>query len=379
MTIQAQKIKPLPLGHAPLKSLRNLEYRLGIKREILLSLAKGFSDSYTPFLQAKVPKPHARIIKPIKFRDIDNPSNALKMVQDRILDRLLAPVTLPHFLFGAVRNRCIRAHAREHLGAKVIVKMDIRSYYPNITNRQVFHVWRNVLLCSPRLARLLTKLTTYDGHLPQGAPTSPALANILLASIYSPILQACADKKIVATAWVDDLIFSGDEARAVMELVRSTLAANALRLSTRKTCILNARKAKIITGARLGKDGLRACKIKIRDIRAGIHNLKCGRVTSLGWAKDVEKLRGQIAFVRSLCPSDATRLAESLDHLEHQVETDAKATPRCPFTMDIPFPPMKPGAPGLDFEAWDSSLKSFPVNEATQERGFSTESLTVLS
>jgi hypothetical protein len=85
---------------------------------------------------------------------------------------------------------------------------------------------------------------------------------------------------------------------------------------------------------------LRASKIKLREIRAGIHNLKCGRITALGWEKDVEKLRGQIAFVRSLCPSDADRLAESLDRLKRPTETGVEITPRCPFTMEIPFPSM---------------------------------------
>jgi RNA-directed DNA polymerase len=346
MTIQVKKVvsqthemRPAPLGLAPLKSLRDLEHRLGTKRGILRSLAESFDNNYDPFRQAKVPKPHARIIRPPKLRDIDNPCKQLKAVQKRILDRLLAPVEMPHFIFGAVRNRCIRAHARQHHGATTIVKMDLRSYYPNITNRHVFYVWNDVLLCSPRIAYLLTKLTTYDGHLPQGAPSSPAIANILLASIYSPILQKCEEKKVLATAWVDDLIFSGAEARAVMDVVRSTLAAKGLRLSTKKTCILNAHSAKVITGVRLGKAGLRACSSTLRDIRAGIFNLERDRVTPLGRTRDIQKLRGKIAFIKSLCPSDAIRLTESLDRLEHHPEATTNVTPRCSRTIDLPFPP----------------------------------------
>jgi RNA-directed DNA polymerase len=339
MTIQIQETKLLPLGSAPLRSLRALQHRLGIDRGRLVTLAKTSNEYYAPFVQVAEAKPHARKFKPAKSRRIDNPCELLKAVQNRILDRLLRSVTLPHFLFGAVRNRCVRGHAREHCGATTVVKMDIRSYYPSITNRHVFNVWKDVLLCSPRLARLLTKLTTYDGHLPQGAPTSPALANIFLASIYSPILQACEDKGIAATAWVDDLIFSGSNARIVMEQVRNALAANGLRLSSKKTCILNARKPKIITGARLGKDGLRASKEKLREIRAGIHNLKCGRVTHLGQEKDIAKLRGKLAFVKSLCPSDAAPLIASLDRLERDLKKSEKSTSRCPLTKDLPFPP----------------------------------------
>lgn len=345
MTIQKSKLisqktqtKTVPLGGAPLKSLRDLEYRLGIKRETLESLAKNFGDNYAPFCQTKAPKPHAKTIKVAKFRHIDNPREQLKAVQNRILDRLLAPVELPHFIFGAVRNRCVRGHAREHHGATTLVKMDLRAYYPSITNRHVFYVWKELLHCSPRIASLLTKLTTYDGHLPQGAPSSPAIANILLASIYSPILQKCEEFNITATAWVDDLIFSGGGARAVMQIVRSTLASYGLRLSSKKTCILNSHAAKVVTGARLGKNGLRACKLKLREIRAGIFNLERGRFTAQGRAKDLQRLRGQIAFVKSLCPSDAIRLTQSLSHLERQPEAKSNLTPRCHLTLDLPFP-----------------------------------------
>jgi RNA-directed DNA polymerase len=286
-----------------------------------------------------MPKPHASVVRPVKFRQIDNPCMTLKAVQSRILHRLLGTVTLPHFVFGSVRGLCVREHARQHLGAKTVVKMDVTSYYPSITNRQIFHVWSSVLSCSPRIARLLTKLTTFNGHLPQGAPTSPALANILLASIYGPVLEACKTENIVVTTWVDDLIFSGDRARAVMNTVRSTLADNGLKLSAKKSRILNGRTAKVVTGVRLGKDRLRACKIKLGEIRAGIHNLECGRFTALGRAKDIQRLRGQINYIKSFCLSDSTRLAASLARLERQLEGSKQVGARCPLTMNLPFPP----------------------------------------
>jgi RNA-directed DNA polymerase len=336
MTNQTQKTNQFLLQRGPLKSLRDLQYRLGVDREKLVTLARAFNDSYSHFDQVADPKPHAKRIKASKIRRIDNPCESLKAVQTRILDRLLRPVMLPHFLFGGIRTRSISSHAREHCSAKTVVKMDIRSYYPSLTNRHVFYVWKDVLLCSPRLARLLTKLTTFDGHLPQGAPTSPAIANFFLASIYSPILQSCETKGVTATAWVDDLIFSGSNARAVMEQVRRALAANGLRLSSKKTFILNAQNVKVITGARLGENGLRARKETLREIRAGIHNLRCGRFTSLGREKDIEKLRGRIAFVRSLCSADAIPLAAALDRLE-QIMT--KQGFRCPFTRGLSFPP----------------------------------------
>ena len=316
MKVQSPQPRPLPLGQAPLKSLRDLEYRLGIKRDALRSLAENWREHYRPFEQTKQPKPHTRKPKAAKPRNIDNPSRDLKRVQAAILVKLLEPVTLPHFLFGAVRKRSVRMHAEEHVGAKTVVKMDIKSYYPNVTNDHIFHVWRNVLLCSPRLARLLTQLTTYERHLPQGAPTSPALANLLLASIYGPILEACAEEKIVVTAWVDDLIFSGERARDVMELVRKTLADHGFSLSPKKRQVLGTRSVKVITGVRVGEKRVRACRVTIADVRAGINNLRCGRFTSKGRIADLNRLRGQIAYINSLCPDDAAALSAAFGRLQ---------------------------------------------------------------
>jgi RNA-directed DNA polymerase len=279
---------------------------------VLRGLAKNWRAHYAPFEQAKKAKPHSNQAKPSKLRHIDNPCKELKAIQAKILGRLLLPVTLPDFLFGAVRNRCVRAHATAHLGAATVVKMDIKSYYPSVTTRHVFNVWKHVLKCSTPVAELLTQLTTCDWHLPQGAPTSPALANIFLSSIYGPVLQACKEKEVVVTVWVDDLTFSGKDARDVMEIVRKTLAVNGLKDSRAKRKILDAKTPKVVTGVRLGSNKIRACKFKLREIRAGIHNVKVGKTTPRGRSKDIESLQGKIVYVRSLCPADALSLEAQL-------------------------------------------------------------------
>lgn len=273
----------------------------------------NWRENYAPFNQVKPPKPHAKNVTAPKSRKIDNPKEALKRVQSKILKRLLVPIALPDFLFGAVPKRSVHGHAQRHLGAKTIVKMDIRSYYPNITTRHVYKVWRVVLGCSPPVASLLTRLTTCDFYLPQGAPTSPAIANLLLASFYGPVLKACTDKNVVVTVWVDDLTFSGDQAREVIEIVRQTLADNGFKASRKKLKILGPRAAKLITGPRLGRDSIRACKVKKAEVRAGIYNLQRGFLTKSGRAKDIQSLQGQITFIRTVCSADALKLQIQLE------------------------------------------------------------------
>jgi RNA-directed DNA polymerase len=299
-------------SRVPILSLRDLEYRLGEDREVLRALAKNWRAEYDPFQQTKEPKPFQREIKTGKTRDIDNPSEALKAVQKKILNRLLLPVKLPHFLFGAVRSRCVNKHAMEHIGRGTVVKMDIKSYYPNVTNRHVYFVWRHILLCSPAIAGLLSQLTTYEWHLPQGAPTSPALANLYLASLYGPVLEACSAQGIVATAWVDDLIFSGENARSVMEPVRQILAANGFKLSAKKRIILAGRAPKVITGIRLGAGRIRAPKDKLHDIRAAIHKLEVGRIGKHERTRYITSVEGRLNHIERICADDAITLKKRL-------------------------------------------------------------------
>jgi len=333
----------------PILSLRDLEFRLGEDRATLRALAKSWRSEYSPFQQLKDPKPFQRVVKVGKSRDIDNPSKDLKRVQKKILNRLLRPVKLPHFLFGAVLKRSVKEHAAEHLGQKCVVKMDVKGYYPSVTNSHVYSVWSKTLCFSPAISRLLTNLTTFEWHLPQGAPTSPAIANLFLASIYGPVLEACSEFSVTPTSWVDDLIFSGDRARSVMELVRQTLAAKGFKLSAKKRIILTGRDPKVITGVRLGAGRTRAPKEKLGDIRAAIHKLEIGCINKYERKQYLTKLAGRLNHIEQICPQDAQRLKERLQRaLAHQPKSTArKSTPPRPQCAPswTSFPAQQQSAP----------------------------------
>lgn len=275
---------------------------------------------YRPFLLEKKRHPYPgkkRLLdkaKP-KFRQIDNPSERLKLIQRRILERILSKVELPSYMFGAVSGRTLVDHARQHLPNQesTVVRMDISSYYPNITCHHVYSVWKEVLGCPPPVAKLLTELTTFDWHLPQGAPTSPAIANILLASIYAPVCLASEKAGLTITTWVDDLIFSGTAARDVMETVRSTLAAHGFRAAPEKREILGPKSEKIITGARVGKRDVRIPHRKMAELRAAVHRLEIGAVPPSEMEHYLQNLAGRLTHARSVNQRDATKILKQME------------------------------------------------------------------
>ena len=308
--------KQKPETKSAVVALSDLEYRLGIKRQDLTALLASRPDLYSPFNLPKKQHPYPgklrrlKALEPVKYRPIDNPVKQLKDIQKRILTTILKRVELPAYLFGAVAGKTLLGHAERHLSNQnsTVVTMDISSYYPNITCLHVYYVWHVVLKCPPPIARFLTELTTFDYHLPQGAPTSPAIANIFLASIYAPVCLASDRAGLTISTWVDDLIFSGNEARTVMEIVRATLAAHGFKMAPEKRNIFGPKDEKNFTGTRLGGYAVRVPHTKMSELRAAIHRL----ATSIVEPGDLEKYRknlsARIAHIGKIHEGDAAKV-----------------------------------------------------------------------
>jgi hypothetical protein len=302
-------IKRLNIAHE-----KRLALHLGCNVDELQQLAESANSFYKPF--ELVPKLRPFVKKPPKKpRPIDNPTGKLKRIQARINKALLGPILLPEHVFGAVKHRSIIGNAQRHQGAPVLVTLDIRQCFPSVTNAHVYHVWANVLGCSPSVASLLTKLTTFNRHLPQGAPTSPALANIFIWSVDGPIREKCVDLGVEYSTWIDDLAFSGDNARAIIQIADEALRVNGLRISHKKTVIMGSGQSKTLTGTRLGRRSLRAPKEICDRARAGIHNLERGLVAEHEKDTYCQKLRALIMHIQRICPKDSAGLEKRLSAL----------------------------------------------------------------
>jgi len=292
-------------------SPRRLADVLKIPPGTLEKIAESIGACYKPFALAKLPRPFERDYSP-KLRPIDNPIQDLKWIQQRIYRRLLKPICFPSHILGAIPKRGVMDNAERHLGATLLVTLDVRQCFPSITNIHIFRVWSEFLGCSPPVARLLTQLTTFDRHLPQGAPTSPLLANLFIWMIDEPIRNLCEQLFVDYSTWIDDLAFSGERARDLIEPAISLLASNGLKVKRDKIKIMGPSAIKVLTGTRLGSLQVRAPKDKIRRVRSGVHKLCTGLVPPNGEERYILGLVGQLRFIHQLCPRDASVYAGEL-------------------------------------------------------------------
>jgi RNA-directed DNA polymerase len=294
-----------------IRSPRRLADVLKIPPDTLERVAASPGVNYSPFILAKPPRPFERRCAP-RPRPIDNPLQNLKWIQHRIYRRLLKPMCFPSHILGAVPKRSVMDNAERHLASTLLVTLDVRQCFPSITNVHVYRVWSEFLGCSPPVAGLLTRLTTFDRRLPQGAPTSPLLANLFIWMIDEPIRRICDQLVVAYSTWIDDLAFSGERARDLIQPAVSLLAANGLKVKREKIRVMGPSAIKLLTGTRLGSAQVRAPKEKLSRVRSGIHKLRTGLVAPEDAERYILGLVGQLRFISQLCPHDAYAYAREL-------------------------------------------------------------------
>ena len=327
---KGRHIKPVESpGRLSLYSMRRLEYLLGIPRERLTTLAETAGRFYEPFESSPRLRPFQRKIKQKKPRIIDNPLDELKRIQSRINARLLRPLYIPRYLCGGIAGRSILDNVKMHLGARCLVTIDIRSFFPNVTNLHIYSVWQTVLGCSPEIASLLTRLTTFERHLPQGAPTSTMLANLVLHMVDGPIRAECANQDVNYSTWVDDLAFSGESARYVIQTAVTALRRGGFAVSHRKLRIMGPKDRKELNGLVVSNSvGIHPSMES--QIRAGIHNLRCHKVPQECLPGYLRSLRGRIAYVSRIVPGKGARFHDALQSARDYVAMAVDKIPKRP-------------------------------------------------
>ena len=185
-----------------IRSLSHLEGVLGYTRSEMYEILKDKENQHYHFTQSK------GIIKGVeKFRHFFPSKRNLKDLQNRIHSRIFRLIPLPSHVQGCVRGRGNITNARLHQGNLYKFHTDLKSYFDFVSNKKVYNSLR-ALGFSQKVSHLLTQLTTFRGHLAQGPPTSPFLANVAALDMDQKLISICQEYNILYSRFVDDLCFS---------------------------------------------------------------------------------------------------------------------------------------------------------------------------
>lgn len=177
------------------------------------------------------------------------PDPLLKNVQRGILHRILDGRRPADSAAAYRAGASVSANARLHTGRSLVLKMDIEDFFGSITFPMVQKSAFPSQYFPPSVGTLLTSLCCYRECLPQGAPCSPAISNLVMRPFDIYMEKWCGERGITYSRYCDDMTFSGDfDAGAVKRKVYGYLHAMGFEPNRKKTRILTRGNRQTVTG-----------------------------------------------------------------------------------------------------------------------------------
>lgn len=264
-------------------------------------------------------------------RLIEAPKQVLKSVQRHILRDILDHVPVHRDVFGFVRGRDCLAGAERHAGEAMVISFDLKNFFPSVAAARVFGLFRCLgypeavarLLtgfCTTRTPpRILERLISSDrpsyrqSHLPQGAPSSPALANLACFPLDRRLSGLATRIDANYSRYADDFTFSGDRhiRASLMRMVPEIVADERFQLNPQKTRIMSANGLQVETRIVVNQH-LNVTRARFDRLKAIIH--ACGKSgdARLSDPAYCASLVAQIDWVARLNPARGAKLRKCL-------------------------------------------------------------------
>lgn len=209
-------------------------------------------------------------------------------------------------------------NARPHLQKPYLLKTDICNFFDNIGFGQVYAVFAQHL--PARYAKLFAELTCYRDHLVQGAPTSPALSNLVMRRFDQKLLDYCAAHNLTYTRYCDDITLSGAQPLTdAYHFVQKELAKMGFTLNGRKTHFVNSHHRQTVTGIAVNTK-LQAPTAYRRKLRQDLYYLyKYGPENVICWHRDA-------AFIQDDRPQCEKYLLSLLGRINYVLQIDPANT-----------------------------------------------------
>ena len=247
-------------------------------------------------------------------RIISAPAVNLKLAQRALLTLLYAEGFSDQAM-GFVPGRSTRDNAAKHVGKDVVVNADVKAFFPSTSYKKVYSLSRK--LCngelSPIAARLFSEICCHDGNLATGAPTSPAVSNLIMRNLDASLNGIAAKLDVTYTRYADDLTFSGEDAAVwMLKPLKSHLEKLGYELDPKKTNIFRKGRRQIVTGAVVNSKVNLARPLR-KILRAAVdHRVKGKQPFFQGRPMNDAVLNGYVAYLNMLSPESAAPLISRL-------------------------------------------------------------------
>ncbi len=309
LTSQPEKLQKYQLRDFPshLALAEAMEISIGELRFLSYGRKVAKVSHYHRFLMPKKRGGH---------RLISAPMPRLKAAQHWILEHILNPLPLHEAAHGFRSEHSILTNAAPHCGARTVVNIDLQDFFPNITWPRVFGLFRS-LGYSRSISTIFTQLCTeppvedieLDGqtwqvatgkrHLPQGAPTSPAITNLLCRALDARLKGIAKKHQFTYTRYADDLTFSTfvgkrEETRKLLWQVKKVIEEEGFQIHPEKMRLMDRGRSQEVTGLNVHEQKPTAPRKDVRAFRALLHQLERNGPDKCHWRGDSKRTLAKV-------------------------------------------------------------------------------------
>lgn len=326
-----EKLNRHHLGH--LSTVEQLANSMNVSVGLLRYLAFGRKVSKTThYKQFSLKKKSGGI------RKISAPMPRLKNAQRWILDNILSQFELNEAAHGFRPSRSIVSNAVPHVGAKVVINADMKDFFPTVHYRRIKGVFRSLgfseavsivlaLLCSEseQTQVELDQETFYVARgqrfLPQGAPTSPAITNLICRGLDARLEKTAAKLGFTYTRYADDITFSSKNSDAdvgmAIRRIKFAVADEGFTIHPDKTRILRSGRRLEVTGLTVNKK-VSVSRKELRKFRATLHQIERDGSEGKSWGNSgnvLAAIQGYANFVSMVDPEKGKPFQEKVQQI----------------------------------------------------------------
>lgn len=299
-----------------LKTREDVANLLDVSDKGLRHLLYGAAFRASLYYTFEIPKKSGGI------RKITSPIARLKTLQRRLLKILTAVYTPKNSAHGFVKARSICTNAKIHVRRRHILNIDLEDFFPSINFGRV----RGIFLaepynCTRDIATVLAQICCYKNELPQGAPTSPIVSNMICVRLDSHLIRLAATHHCSYSRYADDITISSNKRIFPVEIaetinfngkvkcklgksVLKTIKNNGFQINADKVRLQRNNERQVVTGLVANKK-VNVPREFVRDVRAMLRNWKTKGIAAC--QKDFET-----RYLVSTSPHSKTKLFKEM-------------------------------------------------------------------
>lgn len=226
---------------------------------------------------------------PNKIRMISAPDERLKFLQRRLAEKLGELYRPRNPVHGFVADRSIKTNALAHLHRRFVVNIDLKDFFPAISQNRVKGLLTSLGI-GTRVAEIIARICCNNGCLPQGAPSSPVLSNMICFRLDKKLIGIAKEARCIYTRYADDITFSSHQPPGALfettlppagrfspdlfaPKLRDVFQQNGFAINTDKAHYADRNSRRIVTGLKVN-ELLNVDRRYVRNIRAALHSIE---------------------------------------------------------------------------------------------------------